>query len=299
MSPFFIIKTVNVLNWGDFLKNQDINIRDPFVLVYNGKYYMYGTRANNFGCLTGGFDVYVSEDFENWSEPKAVFDSAAFGFNTHVNWAPEVHFYNGAFYMLATFTKPDGLRGTYILKSNTPDGEFSPHSDGAVTPLEWECLDGTLHIENGKVYCVFCHEHTQILDGTVCFVELDEALTRAVSEPKELFAASSFLNREASEDNHNVTDGPFLYRNKKGDLLMIWSTCDNGYKQCIAKSDNGSIEGNWFHLPPMFTDDGGHGMIFKDLNGALKLTLHCPNISLKERPVFFDIEETDTSLQII
>ena len=29
------------------MKFCDINIRDPFILPYNGKYYMYGTRGNN------------------------------------------------------------------------------------------------------------------------------------------------------------------------------------------------------------------------------------------------------------
>ena len=38
---------------------KDINIRDPFVLFENDKYYMYGTRAADFGKKTGGFDVYV------------------------------------------------------------------------------------------------------------------------------------------------------------------------------------------------------------------------------------------------
>ena len=281
------------------MKNREINIRDPFVLVYNDKYYMYGTRADNFGQKTGGFDLYVGTDLENWSEPKEVFNSEKHGMNTWVNWAPEVHFYNGAFYLLATFTKSNGLRGTYILKSDTPDGEFVPHSDGAVTPWEWECLDGTLHFENGKIYCVFCHEHTQILDGTVCYVELSSDLTRAVTEPTELFAASSFLKCEATEKDHCITDGPFLYRKKDGKLLMIWSTCDNGYKQCVAQSDNGSVCGKWSHLPTLFDDDGGHGMIFKDLKGNLKLTLHCPNISLQEKPVFFDIAETENSLEIL
>ncbi len=281
------------------MKNQEINIRDPFVLVHNNKYYMYGTRADNFGQKTGGFDVYVGTDLENWSEPKEVFNSEKHGMNTWVNWAPEVHFYNGAFYLLATFTKSNGLRGTYILKSDTPDGEFVPHSDGAVTPWEWECLDGTLHFENGKIYCVFCHEHTQIFDGTVCYVELSSDLTHAVTEPAELFAASSFLKRDATESNHCVTDGPFLYRKKDGKLLMIWSTCDNGYKQCVAQSDNGSVCGKWSHLPTLFDDDGGHGMIFKDTEGNLKLTLHCPNISLQEKPVFFDIAETECSLEIL
>jgi len=42
------------------MKLEDINIRDPFVLNDGGVYYLYGTRAKDFGCHTGGFDVYTS-----------------------------------------------------------------------------------------------------------------------------------------------------------------------------------------------------------------------------------------------
>ncbi len=282
----------------DFLKIGDINIRDPFVLVAGDKYYMYGTRADNFGQKVGGFDVYVSADLENWTSPKEVFSSEKHGMNTNVNWAPEVHFYNGSYYMLATFTKPDGLRGTYILKSSAPDGEFVPHSEGAVTPDGWECLDGTLYVENNKPYCVFCHEHTQVLDGEICVVPLSGDLRKSEGESAELFKASSFLKREASEDCHNVTDGPFLYKTTQNELLMIWSTCGEGYMQCVAKSKNGSVLGEWEHLAPIFSDDGGHGMIFEDLQGTLKLTLHCPNQTHFERPVFFNIKEEKGSISI-
>ncbi len=283
---------------GDFVKNADINIRDPFVLKHNGKYYMYGTRAKNFGIKTGGFDVYIGTDLENWSEPVEVFNSEKYGFNSAVNWAPEVHEFGGWFYMFATFTKPNGLRGTYILKSNSPDGQFVPASDGAVTPYEWECLDGTFYVENGKPYCIFCHEHTQVLDGAICFVELKPDFSGSIGEPVELFKASSFLKREATERCHNVTDGPFLYKMANGKLVMIWSTCDNGYLQCVAASNNGSIFGNWSHLKPIFEDDGGHGMIFRDFEGNLKLTLHCPNKKTFERPVFFSVKETENSIII-
>lgn len=281
------------------MKNSDINIRDPFVLVENGKYYMYGTRAKDFGCKTAGFDVYIGEDLENWSEPIAVFDSERCGYNTRVNWAPEVHKVGGSYYLFATFTKPDGLRGTYVLKSDSPEGQFAPHSKGSITPDGWECLDGTFYEENGKFYCVFCHEHTQILNGTVCYVELSKDLSEAVSAPVELFDAGSYLGREASESCHNVTDGPFLYRLATGRLLMIWSTSLNdNYLQCVASSDNGSLLGKWSHLEPLFTEDGGHGMVFKGLDGKLRLTLHCPNTSLYEKPAFFEIEESAGTLKI-
>ena len=58
-----------------FLKCKDINIRDPFVLYEDGKYYLYGTRARFFGMKVGGFDVYVSDDLENWSRPTECFNS--------------------------------------------------------------------------------------------------------------------------------------------------------------------------------------------------------------------------------
>lgn len=281
------------------MKNSDIHIRDPFILVHEGKYYMYGTRAASFGTNVGGTDVYIGTDLENWSEPVEVLDSNKYGLNRHVNWAPEVHKFGDKFYMLITFTKENGLRGTYILVSDTPDGEFRPLTGKAITPYEWECLDGTLYVEDGIPYCVFCHEHTQILDGTVNCMQLSPDLKEAVTEPVEMFKASSFLKREASEDCHNVTDGPFLYKKSDGRLMMIWSTCGDGYLQCVATSDNGRINGNWSHLPTLFDKDGGHGMIFTALDGRLMLTLHRPNGQPNERPAFFEIRETEDSIEIV
>lgn len=51
------------------MKSNDINIRDPFVLCENGKYDLYGTRAKEFGQWVGGYDVYISKNLTDWSEP--------------------------------------------------------------------------------------------------------------------------------------------------------------------------------------------------------------------------------------
>lgn len=280
------------------MQNKDIHIRDPFVVVKDGTYYMYGTRGKNFGQQTGGVDVYKGTDLENWEGPIQVFDSEKFGLNKQANWAPEVHEYKGRYYMFATFLKENDLRGTYILVSDSLEGEFKPLTGKAITPYEWECLDGTFYVEDGVPYCIFCHEHTQIYDGTVEFIRLSDDLTEAVTEPKTLFKGSSFTKKQATPNDHNVTDGPFLFKKKNGKLIMIWSTCRNGYLQCVAQSDNGRVDGNWTHLPTMFDKDGGHGMIFTGLDGELYLTLHCPNNQPNERPAFFKIEETEESLKI-
>ncbi len=281
-------------------KNSDINIRDPFILNYNGSYYLYGTRAKDFGIKTSGFDVYKGTDLTNWSDPISVFDSSVFNMNTGSNWAPEIHEFNGKFYILATFEQPNGFRGTYSLVCDTPDGQFVPCSKQALTPESWWSLDGTLYVSSdGIPYLVFCHEHVQILNGTICYVQLSKDLKESIGEPVCLFSGFDALGAKTNSEGRYVTDGPFVYRGKNNRLYMIWSTIiDSQYYQCIAVSDNDDISGNWTQLEPIFTKDGGHGMVFKDFDGNLKLTLHCPNRQLDERPVFFDLTDTGETLKI-
>lgn len=282
------------------MKCSEINIRDPFVLNENGVYYLYGTRAADFGKNTGGFDVYTSDDLKNWSGPTECFDSERYGLNREVNWAPEVHKYKDKYYMFASFTQENGLRGTYALVSESPLGPFSPCSNGALTPDEWECIDGTLYVENGVPYLVFCHEHTQTVDGEMCFVRLKDDLTGCAGAPKEIFTASApwWADRKRPGE-HYVTDGPFMYRTKDGDLLMIWSTfIEHKYAQCIAVSENGGINGNFLHLSPLIKDDGGHGMIFCSGNDLI-LAFHSPNQTGSERPCFVKVRDCGNSLEWI
>lgn len=275
------------------MKATDINIRDPFILLEDGVYYLYGTRAKNFGRLIGGFDVYTSTDLENWSEAHECFNSEKYSMNKEVNWAPEVHKYNGDYYMFATFTRENKLRGTFILKSSSPMGPFEPYSDGPVTPVEWECLDGTLYIENEKPYCVFCHEHTQIIDGTICFVELSADLKKAVGEPVYLFHATSpyYVTNSDDPEKHYITDGPFMHRRENGELYMLWSThLNNKYAQCLVRFNDNTITGKFTHEKPIIESDGGHGMLFRDKED-LMLTYHSPNQTDYERPVFVKLNE--------
>ncbi len=282
------------------MKNSEINIRDPFVLYEDGKYYLYGTRAANFGRDVGGFDVYVSEDLENWSEPVECLNSKKHGMNRMVNWAPEVHKYKGEYYMFATFTRENGLRGTFTLKAQSPMGPFVPHSKKAVTPEDWECLDGTLYIgKNGKPYIVFCHEHTQIIDGTICYAELNEDLSEMKDDIVTLFKASSpYWADVTPPDVHRITDGPFMFRTRDDELLMIWSTFIKGkYAECVVRFDGGEIGTSFEHLEPLITNDGGHGMIFKR-QGELYLTYHTPNQSYYERPVFRALSDEGNCLKL-
>ena len=285
------------------MKCSEINIRDPYVIYLDGIYYMYGTRAANFGNHTGGFDVYTSTDLETWSDPIPCFDSAAYGMNIGVNWAPEVHIYRGAYYMFATFSRECGLHGTFVLKADSPLGPFAPHGDRELTPVEWECLDGTLYVSpEGKPYLVFCHEHTQILNGTICYVELSDDLKRPVGEPVLLFHASdcSWVSKYPMKgEDHYVTDGPFMYRSETGALFMIWSSfIDGAYVELSVKFADGKLGTDFTHLPPLYTKDGGHGMIFSTADDKRFLTFHSPNASGHEHPFFVEIEDKGDQLTV-
>ena len=284
------------------MKRSEIHIRDPFILPYNGKYYLYGSRGSEvWGVSATGLDVYVSNDLENWSEPKEIFTRTKDFWADRHYWAPEVYAYNGAFYMFASFKSAARRRATLVLKSDAPDGKFTVHSEGSITPPDWEALDGTLYIsKKGEPYMIFCHEWVQIKTGEVCAVKMSADLKCAVGEPFTLFKADEASWIKSGEGGIYVTDGPFPYRCADGTLILLWSSIGSeGYTEAIAVSDNGDIDGKWVQRDELlFKKDGGHGMIFKTFDDRLILLLHEPNEHPFERPAYFEIEDRDGMIYI-
>lgn len=272
------------------LKREEIRIRDPFILpdAEKGCYYMYGTTDLEDGSLRAGhtFSVYVTEDLENFSEPKVVVDAEKLGFWGQFDfWAPEVYYYRGRYYLFGS-CKAEGMhRATQIFVCDTPDGEFVPLADTARTPMDWECLDGTLWVENGKPYMIFCHEWTQIKDGEICVMEMSEDLSHPIGEPVLLFHGSDNPDVTGWDGNY-VTDGPFLYE-QDGKLNMIWSSSVKG-RYAVLDAHADSVLGPWMHSGSRYDFDGGHAMLFTDLNGKRMISLHSPNKPDFERPVFFE-----------
>ncbi len=282
------------------MKFKDIHIRDPFVLPFEGKYYLYGTRGPTAWQTASGLDVYVSDDLETWSDAHECFSVPENFWADKEIWAPEVHFYNGKFYMFVSFRSEERDRATQILISDSPMGPFLPFTDDAITPVGWRCLDGTFYVDKcGNPYIVFCREWQQVKDGEIHAMKLTKDLTAADGEPIFLFKASQPDWADKTRETF-ITDGPFMHRTQKGRLLMIWSTfTPKGYVQAIAYSDNGEIDGNWIHEKPMFEGNGGHGMIFEDFGGNQYLILHSPNENPYERPVLLRVTEENETLKLV
>lgn len=293
---------------GQNLTLQDIHIRDPFILVDNNTYYMYASSSVGDA---GGVAVYTSKDLKNWTEKTQVMTLPEGNWSRGHVWAPEVHKYKDGYYLFATINEmtkwkmsregwPDYIyRGTQIFRSDSPTGPFTATSDMPQTPIDYMALDGTLYVEDNQPYMVFCHEWVQIVDGTVEYVRLDKDLAEAIGSPVRMFNGSACCVAEPGESY--VTDGCFMYRTRTGKLLMIWASFGpDGYAECVAESLTGKISGPWRQQSePLFKKDGGHAMIFTDLDGNLRLVLHSPNGGGLERARLFTLEDTGDSLRIV
>lgn len=55
------------------MKREEINIRDPYVLVHDGQYYLYGTRSATAWGEADGFDCYISRKLQDFAGPIEIF----------------------------------------------------------------------------------------------------------------------------------------------------------------------------------------------------------------------------------
>ncbi|MCK0471069.1 glycoside hydrolase family 43 protein [Halalkalibacter sp. APA_J-10(15)] len=292
------------------VKKEEIQLRDPFVFVDNetNKYYLFGSTDPNIWEEGIGFDVYISEDLEYWDGPFPVFRPSDTFYSKENFWAPEVHEHKGKYFTFATFLrKGSRIRGTGILCSNSLTGPFLPHSEGPVTPEDWHCLDGTLHVDGaGEPWIVFCHEWVQIADGELCAQRLSTNLKHTIGKPITLFKASeapwttAFKHRRFPNRNNYVTDGPYLFHSQSGELMMLWSSfIDHVYAQGIARSTTGQVLGPWVQEEEaLLSNDGGHGMVFSTFEGQRMLTLHTPNKTPLERPIFIKLDEVNGQIVV-
>ena len=289
---------------------KDFRIRDPYVLAENGTYYLYESKPWQGGK---GVAVRTSTDLENWSAKKPAM-VVPDGVPVTAVWAPEVHKHDGAYYLFTTLTEERGSapikamdpkaaernltpRGTWVFKADSPLGPFKPVKMGPLPPKEWMTLDGTLFVEDGQPYMVFCHEWCQVDNGRMCYAPLAKDFASFTAPPKTLFKA-----RDAMPGAGHVTDGPFFYRSpKNGGLYMIWSNFIKGHGYCVLlrKSTTGKLAGPWTKDEILYGKNGGHGMIFRTFGGKLLLTLHQPNSGTAERMRLFELEDTGNTLRLV
>ena len=274
-------------------------LRDPCIIVENGVYYAYGTNWHCFKNTSGNLEG-------PWIDLGNVASLAHPNTDGGKHWAPEVHYYNGSYYMFTTYlSSVTRYKGCIILKSNSPEGPFVEITDGHITPENMDCIDGTFYVDaDGQPWMIFVQEWVSAPGNVGSFLaaKLSDDLTHFISEPIELFKAN-----EPNWTAASVTDGCWMYTTKEGELLMLWSNFDAyGYVVAVARSSNGRLDGEWIHEKNLLFSqymtgeyEGGHAMIFTGIDGQMYLSFHSPNSTQGDRlekPVFLAIEEKDGKL---
>ena len=272
-------------------------LRDPFVLVDDGTYYLYGTGWQCWKNTSGSLDG-------PWEPLGRVVEIPPTADANY--WAPEVYHYRGKYYMFTTYHSTYSWhRGCSVFCADRPEGPFREISNGIVTPVWRDSIDGTLYIDrDGQPWMVYMQEWTTAYSGvgSVAAAKMSKDLQEFSELPIELFYAS-----DAGWSKGTITDGCWMYRCKTGELLMLWSNGDkDGYAVGIARSKSGTIEGPWVHDDKVLYSkgltgdyDGGHAMTFVSLDGQMYLAIHSPNNKTDERrekPVFIPIREQSGTL---
>ncbi len=273
---------------------ESIKIRDPFVTVdrENGTYYIVTTARSN-----GNFALkaYESKDLKMWKDNGIVYEgNQNFIGKTSGKkdswWAPDTYFYRGHYYTIVTLScgKEDLLRCCTLLDGGkSPMGPyedvFTTKETISLTPEGQQCLDGSLYVdEKGRPWLIYSLEWNgpDVTDkvGETWAVRLKKNLKGRKGEPIRLFRANEATWLTHSK-NGMVVDAPFIWKDEEsGKLILLWSSFVDGvYTVGQAYSASGKVIGPWIHEKETVYTNGGHEMIFRDLEGNLKMSLHHNN----------------------
>ena len=295
----------------------DLTMSDPYIYP--------DPETKTYYLTSSGGRMWKSKDLVMWEGPYNVIDlSGTWCEKAGFAAAAEIHKVGDYYYYAGTWSDHGDLieqvprrynvphNQTYLLRSENVEGPYVPFS---VTPgydyqpREWDCIDGTLYEEDGHIYMVFVHEWTQIIDGTMDYIELSSDLTHTISDhPVTLFRASEapYCGEMNSLGEATfglkmpgwVTDGPQLFRTQTGRLGMLWSTWGKErYLQAVCYSESGTIDGPWVQEPePFLSNNSGHGMLFRDFDGRLLYVVHHAEGDGPRKPQLWNVDDSGDKL---
>ena len=251
------------------------NCADPYVLEYEGTYYLYGTGGRS------GIKVYTSTDLANWSEAAGVKDGFAldsadvwgsFGF-----WAPEVYHFNDKFYMFFTVQERNA-----VAESDSPLGPFVQYEK---KPFHLDIPEIDTHVftdADGKRYLY----HVRLNKGNEIWVaELNDDL-KSIKEETLTFCFKASQDWEDSSrepyPHARVNEGPFILKHK-GLYYLTYSanhTANPDYGVGYATSNNPLGPWTKYEGNPILKGDGkiingpGHHSFTYSPSGQLYMVYH-------------------------
>jgi GH43 family beta-xylosidase len=220
-------------------------IGDPFVLTYNGLYYMYCTSETS---LKKGFYVWTSKDLVNWEKQNLALSNETPGIlGINRFWAPEVVEYKGKFFMTYSAGDTDGVLKLCLAVSDHPLGPFNNYQS------PWykhhlSHIDATIFIDGAKAFAYFVRDcSTNIVNGRetsqIFVVQLSDDLKSFVTEPKLVITPD-----QPWEDINGTrlwNEGPSVLKHG-GKYFMTYSANGfNTHEYCVAYATADNPLGPW------------------------------------------------------
>ncbi len=215
---------------------EDISMSgDPYILRYNGKYYLYVSTDNwwcSYRCwesldllhytYLGEYDLLDKNGNRTEND-----DKTNQGYDLECPWAPEVHYWNGEFYM---YTSPHAS-GNIVLKSTTglPYGDYQVvYNTNAIS------IDGSIFIDDNEDKW-YVRPYT-IAEGKAGY----GAAVMKITDMATL-AGGSWAGTSQAGITGGCVEGPFLF--KRNGIYYLISTGEDvsysGYRLNYAYNDSG------------------------------------------------------------
>ena len=252
-------KTVDIASY-----TNSVLLADPFIMLYEGVYYAYGTHSED------GIEVYTSDDLNGWKEVPGLALHKDNSIGDKWFWAPEVYYVNGKFYMYYTAEEH--------MCAATSDSPLGPFIQEVKKPmLEGEkTIDNSLFIDDdGTPYLFF----DRFNDGLNIWVaELEEDL---ITIKKQTLHPCIHVSQEWEKVWPRVNEGAFVTKHN-GMYYMTYSA--NSYESPfygVGCATATSIMGEWTKYPdnPLLQKPGnlvgvGHSALFRDKKENLRIVFH-------------------------
>lgn len=234
---------------------------DPSVIRVDDDYYMVNSSFQYFPCIP----ISHSKDMVNWETiGYAISDTNNLDLSdindSHGIWAPDIFYYEGMFYIIATMRlndrrdKSHHARQQIIMKSKNPEGPYSK-------PIWFDvnAIDPSLFVDDdGKKYMVIARAATAW--------ELNDDFTEVIDGPKTVWSGTG----------ERCSEGPHVMK-KDGYYYAIVAEGGTGYGHGINIARSKSLFGEYEECPynPVMRQSdpdkliqrAGHGKLVEDQNG--------------------------------
>ncbi len=262
-----------------------VPLADPFILLYEGVYYAYGTWSEN------GIAVMESDNLATW---RLAPGRAAEGLALHKDdvygdkwfWAPEVYCFNGKFYMY--FSADEHI---CVATSDSPLGPFVQAEKKPMIMGE-KCIDNTLFVDDDDKKYMYFDRFNEGLNKSMNFDRFNDGLNIWVCElednltdvkPGSMQECIS-VSQEWEDTWPRVNEGCYVIKSN-GIYYMTYSA--KGYENPdygVGCATATSPLGPWIKYDdnPLLQSPGdlagtGHNSMFYDKSGKLRIVFHAHN----------------------